>query len=56
MLVERMPVIFQIIIKLKQISPSTNRLVKVKIKYIIIYKYYANVHDSTFLQGWALGF
>ena len=48
--------IFQISIKLEQITPSTNRLVKVEIKYIIIYKHYANVHDSTFFQGWALGF
>ena len=31
LLVKRIPIIFQISIQLKQISPSTNRFVKVKI-------------------------
>ena len=56
-LVKMIPIIFQIRIKLKQISPSTNRLVKVMINtYIYIYKQHANFHEPTFTQSIALGF
>ena len=53
MLVKRIPIIFQISIKLKQISPSTNRLVN-RDQYI--HKQHANFQDSTFTQSRALGF
>ena len=45
--------IFQIGIKLKQISPSTNCWVKVKIN---AYKQHANFQDPAFTQSGTLGF
>ena len=53
MLVKMIPMIFQIGIKLKQISPSTNCWVKVKIN---AYKQHANFQDPAFTQSGTLGF
>ena len=55
MLVKRIPIIFQIGIKLKQISPSTNHFVKVKINtYTNSMQTFKTL--STFTQSGALGF
>ena len=52
MLVKRIQIIFQIGIKLKKTSPSTNCLVK----HQYIHKQHANFQDSAFTQSGALGF